>query len=207
MSFAISKNYKNTCWTDLNLLNDNNENWKKAILIIKDRFDSRFFSHIDLIKHDEFSGFLIMSIDCLLIETLMQFYLGVDNTKINYNGCNWKAFKDFFRNSKHFTVEFKTDNEIDEIWKTFYDHFRCGLLHQAQTKCKSLIKISQQNFLELLDTNDIKQGLIIDRRKFHRKLVLEFDDYLQKLTDNGQNFNGENLRIKALNKMNIICAE
>ena len=53
MSFAISKNYKNTCWIDLNLLNDNNENLKKAILIIKDRFDSRFFSHIDLIKHDK----------------------------------------------------------------------------------------------------------------------------------------------------------
>lgn len=47
MSFSISKKYKNTCWTDLELLNENNENWEKAILIIKDRFDSRFFSHID----------------------------------------------------------------------------------------------------------------------------------------------------------------
>lgn len=75
-----------------------------------------------------------------------------------------ESIKDFCRNSEHFTVEFKTDDEIDEIWKTFYDHFRCGLLHQAQTKYKSLIKISQQNFLELSNKNDIKEGLIIDRK-------------------------------------------
>jgi hypothetical protein len=207
MSFSISKKYKNTCWTDLELLNEKNENWEKAILIIKDRFDSRFFSHIDLIKYDEFSGFQIMSIDCLLIETLMQFYLGVDNTEISYKNCHWKAFNDFFKNSKHFKIDFKTNVEMDEIWNTFYKHFRCGLLHQAQTKCKSRIKIFQPNFLELSNKNDIKEGLIIDRKLFHKKLVLEFEDYLQKLTDNGNNFKGENLRINAINKMNFICTE
>lgn len=97
MPFKISKKYYNTNWTDLGLIDENGDNWTNAIKIIEDRFQSRFFNQIDKIKDDEFSGFLIISIDCLLIETLMQFYLGVDNTEIYYRGRHWKAFKDFFK--------------------------------------------------------------------------------------------------------------
>ena len=180
MPFKISKNYFNTHWTALNLVDDTSNNWTDGILIIKDRFESRFFNQIEKIKDDEFSGFIIMSVDCLLIETLMQFYLGVDNTEINYIRNHWKAFNDFFKNSGQFNSEFKTV----KICKTFYNQFRCGLLHQAQTKEKSLIKICQTNFLTLVDINNVEKGLIIDRTQFHNKLVLEFNDYIQKLTHN-----------------------
>lgn len=203
MPFAISSKYQNTHWTVLNLTDDRSLKWTVGIDIIKDRFESRFLKHINLIKDDEFSGFLIMSIDCLLIETLMQFYLGVDNTDINYSGNHWKSFKDFFKQSKHFNTDFKTN----KLCRTFYQHFRCGLLHQAQTKQKSLIKICQANILTLVDTKDISKGLVIDRKQFHYKLELEFNDYLQKLSDNENNFEGQNLRDKAIEKMKIICAE
>lgn len=203
MSFSISKKYKNTCWTDLNLLNDNNENWEKGILIIKDRFYSRFFKQMEYIENDNFSGFVIMSIDCLLIETIMQFYLGVDNTEINYKGNQWKAFKDFFKQSEHFNKEFKT-NKICEI---FYKQIRCGLLHQAQTKEKSLIKKNKPNLIEIIEINKTIKGLIIDRKKFHKNLTLEFEDYLERLSNNQTNFKGENLRLNAINKMNFICTE
>ncbi|EKT4520739.1 hypothetical protein FPG87_12690 [Flavobacterium psychrophilum] len=203
MSFSISKKYKNTCWTDLELLNENDENWEKAILIIKDRFDSRFFKQIEYLENDNFSGFVIMSIDCLLIETIMQFYLGVDNTEINYKGKQWRAFKDFFKQSEHFNKEFKTN----EICKIFYQQIRCGLLHQAQTKEKSLIKKDRPNLIEIIEINKTIKGLIIDRKKFHKNLKLEFEDYLVRLSNNQTNFKGENLRINAINKMNFICAE
>lgn len=203
MPFLISRKYPNTKWTALNLINDKSSNWFKGIDIIKDRFDSRFFYHINLIKDDEFSGFLIMSIDCLLIETLMQFYLGIDSTEINYRGNHWKAFKDFFKQSEHFKIDFKT-NRICHI---FYQHFRCGLLHQAQTKQNSLIKICQANLLDLVDSLDISEGLVIDRKQFHHKLELEFADFMQKLSDNENNFKGQNLRQNVIKKMDIICAE
>ncbi|NRS90882.1 hypothetical protein HNQ02_003829 [Flavobacterium sp. 7E] len=203
MPFKISEKYQNTDWKSLNLLDDNNVNWTDGISIIEDRFFSRFFSQIEKIKDDEFSGFVVMSIDCLLIETLMQFYLGIDNTEVNYKSVQWKAFKDFFKNSTHFNADFKTNN----ICKTFYQQFRCGLLHQAQTKEKSLIKICQTSFLTLADAKNVKVGLIIDRTQFHNKLFSEFNEYIQKLIDNKNNFAGENLRIKAILKMDLICKE
>ena len=203
MPFKISEKYLNTYWTDLNLVNPNSINWANGISVIKDRFDSRFFNQIDKIKDDEFSGFVVMSIDCLLIETLMQFYLGVDNTEINYRRHHWKAFRDFFNQSEHFNTSFSTD----DICKTFYNQFRCGLLHQAQTKQKSLIKICQSDFLTFADNNNVTTGLILDRTQFHQKLVLEFDEYIEKLKTNQNNFSGQNLRVNAIEKMTLICIE
>lgn len=203
MPFKISKKYINTDWSNLSLKGDSDLNWTNAIPIIKDRFESRFFNQIDKIASDEFSGFIVMSIDCLLIETLMQFYLGVDNTEINYRGNHWRAFRDFFHQSSYFNTIFNSD----DICETFYKQFRCGLLHQAQTKEKSLIKIYQENMVSFSDIADVKFGLIIDRIQFHQNLILEFEDYIDKLSTNKNNFQGQNLRMKAINKMKLICSE
>jgi hypothetical protein len=195
--FKISKKYKNTDWNNLNLTDDLSNRWEQGIEIIKDRFESRFFTHIDKIKGDKFSGFVIMSIDCLIVETLMQFYLGLKETQTPQS----KAFQYFFRNSPHFQSDFKT-NIMCQI---FYNHFRCGLLHQAETKQKSRIKIRQTKLLCLVNDSNINDGLIIDREQFHAKLLLEFKDYIKKLEDNKTNFRGENLRKKAILKMDMIC--
>lgn len=200
MAFRISKKYKSSDWLSLGIVDTNDKNWDKAADIIKDRFDSRFFSHITLIEKKEFSGFLIMSIDCLIIETLMQFYLGVSDTEEAYPRNQMKAFEDFFEHSSHFSADFDTPDKRRE----FYRQFRCGLLHQAEVKKKSLIKISQPDLLTLVNNNP-SEGLIINRKKFHEKLLLEFNDYLEKLKNNQTNFKGENIRDKAILKMNIIC--
>ena len=199
MTFRISKKYKNSDWLKLGVVDSNDKNWDNAIAIIKDRFDSRFFSHITLIEKNKFSGFLIMSIDCLIIETMMQFYLGVRDTEVSYRRNQIKAFEDFFEHSSHFNADFDTPDKRQE----FYRQFRCGLLHQAEVKKKSLIKISQP--LLTLVNNNASEGLIINRKKFHEKLLLEFNDYLEKLRNNQTNFKGESLRDKAILKMNIIC--
>jgi hypothetical protein len=202
MAFKISEKFTNENWNELALTDDNSPEWATGIAIINDRFNSRFFNQIDKIKSNEFSGFAVLALDCLLIETLMQFYLGADNTEINYRRKQWKAFNDFFRHSKYFKTEFNTDL----IRKTFYDHFRCGLLHQAQTKEKSLIRIFEPSVVSIFDTTDISKGLIIDRDLFHNKLTLEFNGYIKGLEDNENNFKSQNLRIKAISKMNVICA-
>ena len=199
----ISANYTTFYWFDLELLDENSESWEDGIKVIEDRFNSRFFSQIDEIKDNEFSGFIIMSIDCLLIETLMQFYLGVKDTETYYQGKQREAFRDFFRNSPNFKDEFINN----DICFTFHNHFRNGLLHQAQTKRKSLIRICKEKTLQLFDEENVNKGLVIDREKFHEKLHKEFQDYIHKLKDNGTNFKNENLRLNAIKKMGFICKE
>ena len=69
-------------WTDLDLSKNNIENWNKAIEIFKDRIEGRYFKQIEVLDKNKdrdiglFSGFAIMSLTCLLIETIEQFWTG-----------------------------------------------------------------------------------------------------------------------------------
>lgn len=200
--YKISKQYYNTNWKDLKLTDASSAKWDEGISIVQDRFESRFFKHIDEIKDDGFSGFVIMSISCLLIETLMQFYTGHNSTEDNpsYRGNQWKSFRDFLKNSPHFNTYFTTN----KICRVFYRHFRCGLLHQAQTKEESKIKICTGNLISHVDST-IENGLIVDREIFYTNLKLEFEDYIRKLSNNEMSFNNENLREKCILKMDTIC--
>lgn len=197
----ISAKYTNIDWIKLGLTDENSDKWQEGICIIEDRFNSRFFDQIEKIQDDEFSGFIIMSIDCLLIETLLQFHLGVKNTETHYKNNQREAFADFFMNS----TNFKNDFVSPQICYIFHNHFRNGLLHQAETKNKSLIRIYEEKTIQLFDKNDITKGLIVDRKKFHQKLIIEFQEYIHNLKSNSRNFKNENLRLKAIAKMEFIC--
>lgn len=203
MPFSISKKYKNTDWIKLNLTNETSPNWEIGIEIIKDRFNSRFLEQLNKLDSDRNSGFVIMAIDCLLIETLMQFYLGIESTESIYKGEHWKSFRDFFKNSSQFQTEFKTN----KICKLFYQHFRCGLLHQAQTKLPSLIKTHRNSILTTITTPQGIMGLIIDRKIFHTQMKIEYVRYFEDLCGDKNNFKGEKLRVCAIRKMDVICTE
>lgn len=103
--------------------------WDKMVEIFRDRIESRFLKPIRLIAehHDirEFSGFSTLALDCLIIETLNQFYSGLDETE----GVHDKAFWNFFKSSEFFKNHFSRKKAF-----TFYSHYRCGILHQAQRR-------------------------------------------------------------------------
>ena len=96
MAKKISSKHYSTDWT-ANLADRNSPDWTTAIEIIKERFEARFLKPVEiLIAHPEKeirvnSGFLVMSIDCLLIETLNQFYLGLKKTTDKYKKTNIDA--------------------------------------------------------------------------------------------------------------------
>jgi hypothetical protein len=177
-NFWISPKYKANDWRRLNLDNSNNPDWIVAIDIFYDRIFGRFLSPIEAVENhsDEnirrFSGFTILAIDCLIIETLYQFYNGIDETDIDHQ----KAFWNFFKTSTYFKPHFTRRTAYK-----FYSHFRCGILHQAQTKMASKVRFAQDNMVQPVDPKDLNQGLIIDREKFHKALRDEIDDYIAKL--------------------------
>lgn len=197
----ISPNYRASEYLALNLKVDKNENWNTATKIFRDRLEGRFIAPVDAIvnhtayKVREFSGFAILSIDCLIIETLNQFYKGIDET----TGKHWKAFRDFFHSSKHFKKEFPTS----KICEIFYSHFRCGLLHQAQTKKQSKIRYCEKSMVQLIDPADIEKGLIVDRKLFHDAIKLEIEDYI-KVLENPATADDRTLRFNFIKKMGFI---
>jgi len=176
--FYISPRYKASDYLSIQLTeNSNREDWEKAINIFKDRINGRFLKYLEIIINQdtslsEFCGFIVIAIDCLVIETLSQFFTGQKQTKGDHTDAFWRVFVN--------SDSFKNEINYDQT-KVFYDHFRCGLLHQAQTKKLSRIKISRPRMIEQVDSINVNGGLIVDREKFHTSLISTFEQYCNRL--------------------------
>jgi hypothetical protein len=189
-NLSISPQYRISNWVNAR----NTHDWAEMVNIFHARIQGRFLKPIQLIAKDkeigEFSGFSIIAIDCLVIETLNQFYNGIDQT----TGVHRVAFWNFFKKSKYFKSSFS-----QKIAFVFYSHYRCGILHQAQTKSKSVVRIDQDEMIQTISKR-VYDGLIVDRLKFHSALENEISEYKQKL------INGDTiLRANFITKMNLIC--
>ena len=186
----ISKNYTIDHWKALTFSNE--ADWKEAINIFRDRVETRFLEFIRLIERHEHSGFVIVALDCLLIETLQQFYEGVRETPEGKS-------KDYF-------VEFLTKTSFGKFFDKslatmFYKRIRNGILHQAEIKGSSRIRIGEK--VPLVKLSKDGNGLIINRKLFHNQLVEECKNYVSRLRENSPP--DMDLRNKFRKKMDYIC--
>jgi hypothetical protein len=110
------------------------ETGKKPLIekFIRHRLEHRYIEPLKGAK----SGFLIMAVSCLLIETLQSFLEGWDDS----DGKSKTAFDDFFRLNADLFPNFKNSFPMVPHPKkpgknigAFYLHIRCGILHQAET--------------------------------------------------------------------------
>jgi hypothetical protein len=185
----ISKSYSVQDWKALSFSDETD--WQRAIGIFVDRIETRFLGFIRLIERREHSGFVVMALDCLLIETLEQFYKGVPETP--------------FKKSKDYFMNFLTTSSFGKFFsqasaEVFYRQIRCGILHQAEIKGDSRILITRG---KPLVTPSKHGGLIINRKLFHGQLVKEYEDYVSRLRRNDPP--DQDLRSKFREKMNYIC--
>lgn len=191
----ISPNFNKGDWQKLDLNSKNEVDWNKAFEIFEDRIKGRYLEQIEVLdlnpnrKIGTYAGFSIMSITCLLIETLEQFWNGNIETSRN-NSSNEVisndaiAFYNFFQRSENFKAFFNTPEKAN----VFYVKIRCGLLHQGQTKGKSLIHIrSSEPMLAWINTHQIEDGLSINRRKFVDEIKVIFNKYLLFLEESNLN--------------------
>lgn len=184
----ISPNFYQKDWQDLSL-DKNSNDWDTAIEIFKDRIEGRYFKQIDVLDNNPnrkiglFSGFVIMSITCLLIETLEQFWTGnVQSSRKKKHetdtSSDSKVFFSLFQRSDKLGAFFDTEEKAN----VFYTKIRCGLLHQGQTKGKSLIHIrNSEPMLKWINEKDIYEGLSINRRKFLKEIKIVYESYLTEL--------------------------
>lgn len=184
----ISPCYTVDDWKMLDLSKE--KDWQKAIGIFEDRIRGRFLEFVKLIEHKEYAGFVVLAIDCLLIETLQQFRKGKPETPRRMSEC--------------YFVEFLTETSFKEFFDkctagTFYKQIRCGILHQAEVKETSRVTKGKRN--PLVGKTDDGQGLVINRDLFHSQLVEVFEGYLSDLRDPCN----ADLRCKFKKKMDYIC--
>lgn len=164
-------------------MKDKDDNAKsKLIELIYHRFYNRYVKHI---KHID-SGFLMMAVSCLMIETLESFRQGKKNTK--GKGVSEQMFIDFFT----------TDNTLFPGFKNiacdFYSSIRCGILHQAETTNAWRI-IRKDDLLDIPNRT-------INAKKFVKALEKSLDNYIETLKANDLN---SAIWVSALLKIEDVC--
>lgn len=187
----ISVNHKREEFEIINIdVYNNDENWIKVVDIFRDRIHERYFRIIDdLIVRNSIieDGFVIMALNCLLIETLLQFRNGWDETK---NG-NCNSYSDFLINQ--FPNEFSSKNlAID-----FYKNIRCGILHSAQTKGGSELTEDVKYIIKRIDKKNIRVNVI----GFTIMIKAYFDRYISEIMNESESILRENFLIK----MRCVC--
>lgn len=195
--FEIASGVKNTSWKTLNLTTaSSKDNWEKAISMFDKRM-MRFTEPIRILMETPdteaaiYAGFSIIAIDCLLIETLQSFRTGRTNP-LKGDKKSKETIVNFLTQRSNFKKHFDLTTA-----ETFYNHFRCGILHQGEIKSSGLIRIDTADMVSL---SEDKQSLIINRWCFHKAILEEIKEYKEELL----NGNDVALREHFIKKMNDI---
>lgn len=89
---------------------------------IRARFTERYITPMKVTNKETKSGFTIMAVCCLMIEALESFSKGW----VDSRNKSQSAFCNFFDQNSQFVF-------IRGHSEEFYQHVRCGILHQAET--------------------------------------------------------------------------
>ena len=200
-----------------------NENWDDMIQIFRDRINNRYLTAVQaLIQADQMPcrkqfGFAIMALDCLLVETLHQFYKGIQKSPggrgrnagriegrrrtIAELGRNGQFYAEFFTTASSKFKPYFDSHEMAAV--IFYEDIRCGILHSGETQNRSLIRVhkSGDDKTKLFEMIEGGKGIILYRDTFHRLLKEEFCEYCTRLAQ----VENHELRRLFVKKMGYVC--
>lgn len=186
----IAKGVTADDYNSLNLALYTNDDWDKAFTYLDLRLTERYIQPADVLRAaekdkspaDKTFGFTILAIDCMLLETIQSFYEGITDSKRK----SQPLFIDFLTQRDNFKSHFTT--RVDA--KRFYEDFRCGILHQAQTFNNTKVWAVGSLIMKLGKT------LIVNREQFHEAMKAEKDQYIGLLRNKNNHILMDNFKTK-----------
>jgi hypothetical protein len=186
LSFRLSERPFMTIGRLYGLINDPSpENSAEVADFIYHRLAGRYIVPQLNIPDTFVSGFLMMSSACLLIEAYRAFREGWDETP-------WKQAGPTF--AKFFADENALFPKYECKLNDFYEHVRCGILHQAETTGGYRILL----YGDLFDEN----GRTYNARLFLQRLEQVVKNYVDKLKMHPRK---PELWEPAIKKLDLIC--
>jgi hypothetical protein len=184
----ISRNYTVENWKAIGFTSE--ADWHCAIGMLKDRLETRYLEHIRELLPRKTSGFVVLALDCTLIETIEQFKRGTRKTPQ--------------RQGERYFVSFLTSDEFSPHFnetraKVFYRQIRCGLLHQSEAE--GISRIKRGSALPLVSETADLASLVINKEAFHELLEQSIEGYYARLRSGDD----QQLRAAFRRKMNAIC--
>lgn len=195
IDFEIAPGVRTSAWKKLQL-NDSaqwpNSDWITAIKIFESRLTSRFFNPIDAMialedsRNPKSYGFVVLAIDCLLIETIQGFREGV----LNHSGKSRSLFTSFLKNWGAFQQCVPKSSSVADRANQFYTECRSALHHTASTGPAFRVRVSGPllNFGSTI--------IELNRSRFHQELRLEFSKYVSELCDPSRSKLRHNFKLK-----------
>ena len=212
-NFKIAGNFRVNDWKELrDTLStvdvQNTEGWDKAFNMFKVRVETRFLNPINEISRmypdgGRGEGFSVVALQCILIEFFEAFYHGKiyknknpNRNNHQYNNSYDDIISKFLNSHLPFSKFFcshgtNPDDTCEKISTyTFYNNFRCGLLHEAATKGKAVIRTEKKDeegksldphHEELIWKNPSNGQIILYRTPFQKALENYIQDYKRKL--------------------------
>lgn len=184
----ISRKYNVEHWKRLDFRSE--ADWQIAITIFEDRLETRYLEHIRALLPRKTSGFVVLALDCALMETLQQFRLGIRKTP---DGEGKKYFVSFL------TTTLFSEHFDERSAALFYKTIRCGLLHQTETGATSRVKRGSDQPV-VAYTSD-RTGIIINTKRLHDLLEKVIANYVAEL----RKPLSKPARMAFLKKMQFIC--
>lgn len=191
MLMKISKKYSNLDYKNLNLTPSSKENWSIAVNIIKERITERFLNPIELLlevekdnkPEENTNWFTILSICCLLMETIQWFKEWIYNHKNKSQDLICNFCKDIWLS--------KQDS------KEFYKKIRCWILHKWEIE--DYLLWSHWNIDDWIFTIYSDKEKVLDRTNLYNLIKNNFNQYLKELEDK------EEFKNNFIKVMNQIC--
>lgn len=227
--------YKVIHWKELRVTENLDENleeekWSKAFNMFETRVNTRFLDPIDKLLgmyiedgkeiypiKGKGEGFSAVALQCILIEFFGAFYKGLIydlKPALQYEyGSNVveKIYMPFLADQKPFSTYFCNDEKTNATCRkvsarTFYNNFRCGLIHEAATKGSSIIRGEKRD----KDDNplDLEHNILIE--KLDGKIIFYRTPFQKALkqylkTYESNLMKSKTLRRAFLRKMDNIC--
>jgi hypothetical protein len=143
------------------------EDWKTAIDILKDRIEGRWLTWADQILDAQYSGFAVLALDCIVLESIWGF--------MNGKSIPRKHEQQVYREMLAHPRLGWNDTESD----SFREFVRNGLMHDAETRNQWIVE-------QTIPTNSIIEkrtsgGYVINRTMFHQALKATFEDWIAQL--------------------------
>ena len=191
----ISPRFTSGDWFRLDRANESD--WPRALEIFRDRIEGRFLQPMRSILRNKRSGFAILALDSLLIETLQQFWEGVLRTpsKLSAQGYPQLQSETYFR--AFLRGPLYQGGFSRQTARLFYKTIRCGILHQAEAEGSSRVRRRG----DVVALRPDRRGIDIHPVKFHQELERAVERYLAILADKTQTMRRQNF----WKKMNYIA--
>lgn len=161
----LSPQYTDTYWNALDLLTE--DSWQRAIDVVEDRIRGRWLNWADVLIKSRYSGLVVLTIDCIVLESLWGFM----NGKSVPSGTEKKVYADILTGEG-----FGLTIEQSESFRRFV---RNGLMHDAETRGRWRVQSStpSHGIIEQRENGDS----LINRSRFHQAIKASVNDWLKSL--------------------------